>query len=447
MNYSQDQQQALATIHDWLKDYDGPKAHVLTGSAGTGKTTVVKEILQYAHSLNYHLLPTALTHRAADVLQDAIGVATTTTHKAFGLEPNKDKYGNDSFKSTKNHQIHSGSFIVADEASMISGTLLKYIAARVNEFKNIKILFVGDPNQLPPVTQKCTIFDGSIPTSKLTTVHRQIGNNPILDKAIEYQKYISGETSEMPTITESILNDDGNGIHVLSHNDFHSQYVQTYVDYEAGDEIQIPMCTYTNQAALKYNDLIRKSLFFLQGTIEPFYRGEQLISNSIVKENSRTLLRNNELVTVNGYSHYTYAGISGYRVKVEREPSYHRSGNVCTVFVPSDLAAAKSEIARLQKIAKQQQSLVNAAYAKGQSIPEIENSRRSQYWRDFYALKDGLADLRSPFAGTTHKAQGGTYPGVFIDAKDINTCKVPSTKARLMYVALTRAQENAYILI
>jgi ATP-dependent exoDNAse (exonuclease V) alpha subunit len=72
-------------------------------------------------------------------------------------------------------------------------------------------------------------------------------------------------------------------------------------------------------------------------------------------------------------------------------------------------------------------------------------SKSKQGWLNFYSIKNSLADLRPPFAGTTHKAQGGTFPAVFIDKININKCRDEATRARLFYVALTRASKNVYI--
>ena len=72
-------------------------------------------------------------------------------------------------------------------------------------------------------------------------------------------------------------------------------------------------------------------------------------------------------------------------------------------------------------------------------------SKSKKGWQAYYKIKNSLADLRPPFAGTTHKAQGGTFPAVFIDKTNINKCKNPATRARLFYVALTRASKNVYI--
>ncbi len=68
---------------------------ILTGSAGTGKTTVVSELIS---RINSHMPPPyvvlcATTHRAATVLSDIVGADVQTGHAAFKLRPSVTKYG------------------------------------------------------------------------------------------------------------------------------------------------------------------------------------------------------------------------------------------------------------------------------------------------------------------------------------------------------------------
>lgn len=445
MNYSPDQQAALHAMQLWLTD-PSTSVHVLTGSAGTGKTTVVKEVIKLATAAGRQIIPTAMTHRAADVLESAIGETAHTTHSAFGLSPGLDAFGRETFKLTGTTIIDRNQLIIIDEASMVGNDMLTLLAKQIKDI-NSKILFVGDPYQLPPIAQRCSVFDGSLPTSELVTVHRQTGGNPILDKAIEFRDYIEGKVEEMPSITETQLNAAGHGIHVLEEQDFMSAFVKSYINYEAGDEVTRPLCTYTNKSAVYYNSLIRKSLFFLNGTVEPFYPGELVVSNSIVKDAGKTVLRNNEKVTVLAVKPSTVNGLVGHLVKVQRKfvPNA-RTTATPLVFVPQDEDKANAAIANLQKTAKQQQDHVNKLRKAGHGVSSANEIIRTQAWRQFFEFKDSLADLRPPFAGTTHKAQGGTYPAVYIDVENIKTCRNPKVQARLMYVALTRAQEEVFIL-
>lgn len=305
---------------------------------------------------------------------------------------------------------------------MIGNGFLKAITKLVKD-KWLKVLFIGDPYQLPPTADVCSLFDGSLPTFELTTVHRQIGDNPILDKAIEYREYIEGSRSTEPTITTQ-LNASGDGIHVLSHSKFNQEFVKKYLDYDAGTVVDIPLCTYTNDSAINYNDMIRKATYFLENTVEPFYKGELMVSNSSVVLPGvipKILLNNNEQVIIENFLEVEHDGIPGYSLQVRRI-DVSAIDNLSTVFVPLNKTVVKRRLDELK-----------------------EEAIQTREWLKYYDLKNFIADIRPPFAGTTHKAQGGTFPAVFIDKTNIDKCRNPAVRARLMYVALTRARYNVYI--
>lgn len=424
---SPDQTNAVQGICDILLDptLDKCAFAVLTGDAGTGKTTVISEILEqtYKQSTITNIELCAATHRAAAVMQDIVGREVTTGHAAFKLRPTVNKYGKEVLKSAGICRIPFGSLVIIDEAPMIGDQFLKAIVDIVQK-RSLKVLFVGDPYQLPPTNDKCSIFDGSLPTFTLTTHHRQLGDNPILDKAAEFRDFIKGVRTDMPVV-ETSINANGEGIQVLPHADFVTQFVKKYLSYATGAEVDVPLCTYTNESAINYNGMIRKAAYFLEDRIEPFYPGERLIANSIVKTGDRTLLTNNESVTVISFTEGDHCGIPGFSVKVQGNYDKNTGSDIKTVFSPVNKVAADRILNEYKAVALRK--------------------RDKSGWLDFYELKNFLADLRPPFAGTTHKIQGGTFFAVFIDQKNIAKCRDPIVRARLMYVALTRASGSAFV--
>ena len=428
MNFSQDQINAVNGICNKLLDPNTPThvLTVLTGSAGTGKTTVVKEIINQLLTQAQSALDIALcatTHRAAMVLKEITGVPVTTAHTLFKLRPSIDSKGKETLSKAGNSDIGHGSIIIIDESSMI-GT--KFLTAIVDIVKKrcLKLLFIGDPFQLPPPTDICKIFDGSLTTFTLTQVHRQLGGNPVLEKANEFREYIEGVKLTEPTLCTQ-LNHKGEGIHVLSHANFVTKFVQKYMDYSTGAEVDTPLCTYTNESAINYNNMVRKAAYFLENTIEPFYVGERLIANSVVMQADKTILANNETVYVVSYREDEFNEIPGYTVVVEGDWNVYTQSNIKSVFCPKTKNAADRILKEWKEIA-------------------ITNQSKKD-WQSYYRLQNSLADLRPPFAGTTHKAQGGTFPAVFIDKINIDKCQDSATRARLFYVALTRATTNVYI--
>ena len=365
----------------------------------------------------------ATTHRAAKVLENIVNTTVHTGHALFKLRPSVTKWGKQTLKRVGICEIPFESIVILDEASMIGNKFLEAIVDIVKH-RNLKLLFVGDPFQLPPPTDKCSIFDGSLSTFTLTQVHRQLGGNPVLEKANEFREYIEG-IRDIEPVLETDINSKGEGIHVLPHADFVSKFVQKYIDYSTGAEVDIPLCTYTNESAINYNSMVRKAAYFLEDTIEPFYEGERLIANSVVMHGDKTILTNNEIVHVDSYVETESYDIPGYIVTVRGAYNKYQKSNIKSVFSPRTKAAA-------DKVLKEE---------KATAI----KSKSKKGWTTYYKIKNSLADLRPPFAGTTHKAQGGTFPAVFIDKTNINKCKNPATRARLFYVALTRASENVYI--
>ena len=139
----------------------------------------------------------------------------------------------------------------------------------------------------------------------------------------------------------------------------------------------------------------------------------------------KTILTNNETVYVDSYVETESYNIPGYIVTVQGDYNKYQKSNVKSVFSPKTKAAAD------KVLKKEKTTAIKSKSKKG--------------WQEYYKIKNSLADLRPPFAGTTHKAQGGTFPAVFIDKININKCRDSATRARLFYVALTRASKNVYI--
>ena len=76
---------------------------------------------------------------------------------------------------------------------------------------------------------------------------------------------------------------------------------------------------------------------------------------------------------------------------------------------------------------------------------QAKNKSKSTTWNDFFNFKAHFSDLRPVYASTIHKSQGSQYKNGFINLTDIGRNPIRSDVARLMYVALTRVEETAYL--
>lgn len=145
------------------------KVSCITGGAGTGKTTVLRTVLKAYHSLGYDIHAVALSGRAAMRLHESIGFITMTIARLLREEPiapSKDK--------TKH-------LLVIDEASMIDLPTMYRIVTHIDP--SVRVIFSGDPNQLPPIGCGKVLSDivesGTVPNTKLDIVKRQDGSTGI----------------------------------------------------------------------------------------------------------------------------------------------------------------------------------------------------------------------------------------------------------------------------
>jgi ATP-dependent exoDNAse (exonuclease V) alpha subunit len=206
-------------------------------------------------------------------------------------------------------------------------------------------------------------------------------------------------------------------------------------------EIETPLCTYTNVGAHKYNQMIRNSMFFLNANIEPYYPDERLISNGSITLNKQLLVKNNAVVRVKHYKSSSLTSslgntITGYDVTLQQTSK----NKPIILFTPITPEAGKTYISNIAKGARKLQNIKN----RGKITPEQDIQRRD-LWKEMFNAQGSMGDLRPPYAQTTHKAQGATHDSVYIDLQDIMKCRQHTLRARLLYVALTRAKTNCYI--
>jgi exodeoxyribonuclease V alpha subunit len=125
---------------------------VISGGAGTGKTTVVKSIIsgiEKAHGSGTSFLLLAPTGKAADRLRERSGKEAKTIH-SFLAERNWMN-NNFTYKRESGKQEENVRIFIIDESSMIDQSLMATLFRAINWNTVQRIIFVGDPNQLPPI--------------------------------------------------------------------------------------------------------------------------------------------------------------------------------------------------------------------------------------------------------------------------------------------------------
>ena len=168
------------------------KFSVITGSAGTGKTTVLKICIaayKKLHRGNCSITLTAPTGRAAMrmALSTKLESGASTIHSLLGLT------GEDGFDDMVTPNTVESDILFIDEASMCEIGLFYKLLYNTDEYT--KIVLIGDPNQLPPVgageVLKSIIESNSVPVTKLSVIYRQLETSTIVYNAT---KIMNGDT-------------------------------------------------------------------------------------------------------------------------------------------------------------------------------------------------------------------------------------------------------------
>lgn len=165
---------------------------VLTGGPGTGKTTVIRGLVEvYAelHGLSldleeyarkkepFPIILAAPTGRAAKRMSEATGLPAMTIHRLLGFT------GQESEEETEREV--EGNLIIIDETSMVDTWLMHQLLKAVRN--DAQLLFVGDQDQLPSVGPGQVLHDfmqsGKIPVVELTDIFRQSEGSTIIEMA------------------------------------------------------------------------------------------------------------------------------------------------------------------------------------------------------------------------------------------------------------------------
>lgn len=202
---------------------------ILTGGPGTGKTTVIKGIVELYGELHgcslepndykkdepYPFILAAPTGRAAKRMAESTGLPAVTIHRLLGWN------GTGTFERDEEHPLE-GKILIVDETSMVDIWLAHQLFKALPE--HIQVIIVGDEDQLPSVgpgqVLKDLLDSACIPTVKLKDIYRQAEGSSIIELAHEMKKgqlpanllvpqgdrsFIKCSSSQIPQAIEKIV--------------------------------------------------------------------------------------------------------------------------------------------------------------------------------------------------------------------------------------------------
>lgn len=454
ITFNDQQYEAIQLIRKWLKEANGlNNVFTLSGYGGSGKTTVIKKILD---EYNGSIVVSAPTHKAKKVVINTTGQYGMTLHGLLGLRPdiNLDDFNpnNPIFNPIALPKICDYSLVVIDEASMINKALFELIKKQTKGMYT-KIIFMGDPAQIPPVGEQDSIVFNpeDVNYYQLTKVERQKDSNPIMFiyDALRDNLNFPYDSFEK----ETKLNDKGEGViftkdnnefRELLFNSFKSKEFQSDTDY-------CKLLAWTNKAVMDSNKLIRNELFGSNSDIVEV--GDVLMGyRSVSKSKYQNIIENSADYKVVKKSELTKNkyGLFGYHVQI-RENLSTNSFSFENIFIVDsnnyeNLHNYAEEHDKLKFNAKRNKTLWNLYYkfrSENIILTSINTYRDGSIREESEVI---VKDMDYGFANTVHKAQGSTYNHVFILENDINKNWNVKERNQIKYVAYTRPQMKAIVL-
>lgn len=479
LTLSEDQKIAIGDLQVFING--STNVFILKGYAGSGKTTILKGLVDYLHTQNREFSVMAPTGRAAKILRDKTGKGQTIHSSIYDFnnliainsesEEDADHTFHFTFPVVNDQRFEH--IIIVDEASMISskesknelftfGTdillqdLMTY--ARLSVSKN-KIIFVGDPAQLPPVNDnnswaleesffhKLNLSCSSI---EMKQVMRQ-ADNLILKNATVIREVLKSETRN-----KLVFEYDQNTFCKVRSEEITSRYLEFYPTPEIGNGVII---TFSNAQCLSYNRAIREKIFPENSDV---VEGDILSINNNNYRTYGTEIFNGDMAMVVRVSDKTetqsapvWVDEGGRKVKktfnfifrdVEiRLPDYPEI--IPCKIIDSLLNSNERDLGVDE---------LKALYINFVMRFKSEQTKRKEMGSDFYKVGSeqfkmqlindpyfNAMRVKYGYAVTCHKAQGGEWDTTFVDY--YGRVGLKNAQLRWCYTATTRAVNRCFV--
>ena len=427
-----EQEKALTAMADFVSKSNPEDFFILSGAAGTGKTSITTALIQYLISKNIHYKIAAPTGRAARILGRKSKAVSTTIHSLI-YNTTSDPNSGEVFFKLKQNPVKDFTVFILDEASMISsivardeGNLFISTNSLLNDLVlfvkdgnlNNKLILLGDKNQLPPIQEDFSKalskqyleekynLKGS--TYQLTEVKRQQKDSYILRNAMIIREAIDNE------LPPENLKD----IETQSINNAALNLAKEYRQFGFDGSISIGASHKMNKL---FNDKVRKILFGRTSLL--------LVPDDLLIITSTWKRKGNDL----------YSGDHVIIQEIKLEETEFVAG---LQFAPIKLRF--KNIQDQEEIVDDFILLESITHPKGLKAEQERRLRSDRFRANEIYQKTGtpsddkyVGAIRATYGYsiTCHKAQGGEWTKVYI-----NTFYLPGL--RYQYTAITRAREE-----
>jgi exodeoxyribonuclease-5 len=442
-----DQSVALKKLSSYICENNNDVMFLMTGYAGTGKTSVISAVVKTLDLLRMRSVLLAPTGRAAKVLSSYAGRQAFTIHKKiYRQKSSKDGIG--VFSLDRN--LHKDTFFIVDEASMVSnssgdssvfgsGRVLDDLIEYVYSGTDCKLIITGDTAQLPPVGAVVSpaldpaILGGygfGLITTELRQVVRQSETSGVLMNATRLRLQVAEQDLVRPRIDCENFSDTIR----ITGEDLIDEISTAYGKCGMDGTIIV---VNSNKQANKYNQGIRNRIFFREEEISP---GDMVM----VVKNNYSILEEEE----DGTGFIANGDIAEVkRIRKYEERYGFRFADMTLRFGDYDLEVETKVMMDVLHL----------------DTPALPSERNSELFRniqaDYFHIKSrkgqydavkkdpyfNALQIKFAYAVTCHKAQGGQWERVFIDQGMFNRNEITLDYLRWFYTALTRSTDKVYL--
>lgn len=446
---SAQQSELLLRLSRFILTGSDNEIFLLTGYAGTGKSSLVGALVKALTNLEHKTVLLAPTGRAAKVFAHYAGHAAYTIHRKIYRQ---QRFSPDMKGFLAGNNLHHDTLFVVDEASMInntpgndyygSGQLLDDLIEYVYNGNNCRLLLLGDTAQLPPVGQsaspalspECLASYGlKVTAYELNEVARQTSESGILYNATMLRKLMQehkGDILPAPRLRLQGYADVEN----LS-GEFLIERLSDSYDHAGMDETIV--ITRSNKRAGIFNQGIRNQIL---------YREEELTAGDMLLVAKNNYYWGKEYKEVDFIANGDIARV--VRVRKHYEMYGFRFADVQLQFPDLDveldvrilLDTLTSDAPALSRDENERlYTAILEDYAHIASQRERMQRLKADPW--FNALQ-----VKYAYGVTCHKAQGGQWRHVYIDMGYIDPQNLTLDFYRWLYTAMTRATEHIYFI-
>ncbi len=424
---------------------------VMKGYAGTGKTTIVRSLVQALPAVNAKAVLLAPTGRAAKVLAGYTQRQAFTIHKKiYFRRPTAE--GGFAFQLQQN--LHVNTVFIVDEASMISntgglsqgglfgaGSLLDDLIEYVFSGTNCKLIFIGDTAQLPPVGMNVSpaldveylkaSYYFQVDWFELTDVVRQSNDSGILSNATTIREQIKQEETFQPHFELKGFSD----VQRIDGSELEDALNEAYNKYDAEETKVI---TRSNKRANIFNQQIRARIRWQENELSS---GDYMmvVKNNyfwLPEESKAGFIANGDIIQISRVGKiqemhgYRFADVRIKLIDYPDEPEIDVRLLLDTIMTDAPALSQAENKKLFDSIMLDYNDIADRRM-------RLKKVKEDPF---FNALQ-----VKFAYAVTCHKAQGGQWDCVFVEQGYLTDEMLNVEYLRWLYTALTRAKKKLYL--